>query len=104
MEEFKTLMQFLPNLNGKRVLQLGADEDLTKVLVEEDSILVSDKSLSEASESFDFVFLSSLLVNLNDEEVLQHVGQALKHLNLGGYLFFRESCIDSDYFFPIKKT
>ena len=120
MEEFKTLMNFVPNLEAKTILQLGVDEKLTQVLVEEKSARVvvadSEQKLSSVksktdknvelldqnmneinlnNQKFDFVFFTSLLADSNDDKVLDIIGAALKHLSTKGYLFFRESCIGS---------
>lgn len=49
MEEFKTLMHFLPSLNGKSVLLLKADQDLFNVLTEQQpsKITVIDSKAAE---------------------------------------------------------
>lgn len=48
---------------------------------------------------YDFVFLNSILGNLNDEDALKVVEIALRHLNKGGHLFFREVCLQSMHFY-----
>jgi len=121
MEEFNTLMSFVPNLESTSVLQLGINQDLTQALINNNvnKIVVVDSdqqklnavktqpranvqfldqnmnTINLQNQRFDFVFFNSLLLNSTDEQFVQVIANALANLTNGGYLFFRESCIGS---------
>lgn len=115
------IIQCLPDLSGKQVLELGAGigrytnhlaaqanqvtaVDFNAAFVaknKENNAAFSNisfqcndvKNLSFASETFDFIFINWLLMYLQDEEVEQVLQLLMKWLSKDGMFFLRESCI-----------
>ncbi|XP_065840487.1 uncharacterized protein [Oscarella lobularis] len=113
------LLSFLPNFDGKRILELGAGigrftgefaskakhvtavEFMAKYLeVNKETnarysnidFLCCDVTKLHLENSYDFVFTNWLLTYLTDEEISTLLRKAVRWLPEGGHLFFRESC------------
>lgn len=121
--EYPEILECLPDLDGKRVLELGAGigrftrtfAQLAKSVVAVDfmeSFLEKNKQdnsqygtvefihkdatqLEFEPNSFDIVFSNWLFMYLSDEETEQLLQKSLTWLTPGGTLFFRESCFHS---------
>lgn len=121
--EYPEILECLPDLDGKRVLELGAGigrftktfAQLTKSVVAVDfmeSFLEKNRQenghygtvefiqkdatqLEFEPNSFDIVFSNWLFMYLSDVETEQLLQKSLKWLKPGGTLFFRESCFHS---------
>jgi phosphoethanolamine N-methyltransferase len=121
--EYPEILECLPDLDGKRVLELGAGigrftktfAQLAKSVVAVDfmeSFLEKNKQenshygtveflhkdatqLSFESNSFDIVFSNWLFMYLSDQETEQLLQKSLSWLTPNGTLFFRESCFHS---------
>ncbi|UJR30707.1 hypothetical protein I4U23_018227 [Adineta vaga] len=121
--EYPEILECLPDLDGKRVLELGAGigrftkkfAQLAKSVVAVDfmeSFLEKNREensqygtveflhqdatlLSFEPNSFDIVFSNWLFMYLSDAETEQLLQKSLTWLTPGGTLFFRESCFHS---------
>ncbi|CAF0735147.1 unnamed protein product [Didymodactylos carnosus] len=121
--EFPEILECIPDLHEKRVLELGAGigrftktfAQLSKSVIavdfmesfleknrEENShygnvefVQMDATQLEFEPNSFDLVFSNWLLMYLNDDEVESLLQKSLKWLTHGGALFFRESCFHS---------
>ncbi|CAF1416843.1 unnamed protein product [Rotaria magnacalcarata] len=121
--EYPEILECLPDLDGKRVLELGAGigrftkkfAQLAKSVVAVDfmeSFLEKNKEenghygtveflhkdatqLSFEAHSFDIIFSNWLFMYLSDVETEQLLEKSLLWLAPGGTLFFRESCFHS---------
>ncbi|KAH9503431.1 hypothetical protein Btru_067923 [Bulinus truncatus] len=119
-EESKEILSYLPDLNGKSVVELGAGSgELTNKLAERaEKLFVVDNSedliansrtvnqhlenvvytvsnvteLNLDKESVDFIVSSKQVLNLKDNEVQSLFENFLSWLRLGGSLFFIEPC------------
>ncbi|XP_020105681.1 phosphoethanolamine N-methyltransferase 1-like [Ananas comosus] len=121
-EERPEVLSLLPPYNGKSVLELGAGigrftGDLAKeaghvlaldfiedVIKKNESINghhknasflcadVTSPNLKINEESVDLIFSNWLLMYLADDEVVKLAERMVKWLQVGGYIFFRESC------------
>lgn len=116
-KELILLSDFLPDLKDKSVLQIGSDQDCTKVFADKAKSLVvvdsnkenlkknqefnssfknivfSEKSLKDAEtfdKSFDLIYSDSNFIDYSDEKILAAVEKSIKLLNLGGLLLLRE--------------
>ncbi|XP_070563864.1 uncharacterized protein [Ptychodera flava] len=118
--ESKEIMSMLPNIEGKRILELGAGIGRQTKLFAEKAAHVSAVDFMETfveknrqnnshlenvefiqaditkldlpEESYDIVFSNWLMMYLSDDEVLKLFTNTLKWLKEGGFVFFRESC------------
>ncbi|XP_070565552.1 uncharacterized protein [Ptychodera flava] len=118
--ESKEIMSMLPNIEGKRILELGAGigrqtrlfaekashvtaVDFIETFVEKnrqsnghlenvDFIQADVTKLDLPEQSYDIVFSNWLMMYLTDDEVLKLFINTLTWLKEGGYTFFRESC------------
>ncbi len=114
------ILSYLPSFKDKAVLDLGAgigrytgefaqtaarvvSVDLSTPLMDENRLRNSAHSqieyicsdamaLSFPDRSFDLIFLNSLLMYLEDDEVTLLLRRISKWLKPRGFLFFRESC------------
>ncbi|CAF1248728.1 unnamed protein product [Rotaria sordida] len=121
--EYPEILECLPDLDGKRVLELGAGigrftkrfAQLAKSVVAVDfmeSFLEKNRAenshygtveflhqdatqLSFEPNSFDIIFSNWLFMYLSDEETGQLLQKSLSWLTPGGTMFFRESCFHS---------
>lgn len=121
--EYPEILECLPDLDDKRILELGAGigrftqrfAQLAKSVVAVDfmeSFLEKNKQenshygtvefihkdatqLSFAPNSFDIIFSNWLFMYLSDEETEALLQKCLEWLTTGGILFFRESCFHS---------
>ncbi|KAI8491374.1 hypothetical protein Bbelb_310070 [Branchiostoma belcheri] len=116
-EERPEILAMLPDLSGKRVLELGAGigvagqaDHVTAVDFVEAFIKKNEETnrhlgnivflqadvtrLDLPPESVDVVFSNWLMQYLADEEVSALAAKALSWLTDGGYFFFRESCFE----------
>ncbi|XP_035680186.1 phosphoethanolamine N-methyltransferase 3-like isoform X2 [Branchiostoma floridae] len=126
-EERPEILAMLPDLKGKRVLELGAGigrftpslarqaDHVTAVDFMESFIKKNEEAnrhlgninflqadvtrLDLPQESVDVVFSNWLMMYLADEEVSALAAKVLSWLTEGGYFFFRESCFQksADY-------
>ncbi|PIK34240.1 putative phosphoethanolamine N-methyltransferase 3-like isoform X3 [Apostichopus japonicus] len=121
-EELPEVMALLPELKGKKVLELGGgmgkrftsqiatqsshvttvdfmesfiqkNRDLNKDHNNIEFITADVTKLEMEKGSFDVIFSNWLLMYLSDEEVRQLAMKMLTWLKEGGFLFFRESCL-----------
>lgn len=120
-EELPEVLALLPELKGKKVLELGGGIGrFTGVIAEQANHVTTvdfmksfiDKSkennqkftnieyitadvtkLQMENGSYDVIFSNWLLMYLSDEEVRQLATKMLSWLKEGGFLFFRESCL-----------
>lgn len=118
--ELQELLSHLPDLHGKRVLELASgigrftrhfssqalhltSVDLTLKFVEKNRADHSDcpnvtwecsdvMDLKFAEGSFDFIFFNWLMMYLTDSETKTLIRRMQQWLKPGGELFFRESC------------
>ncbi|XP_035265800.1 phosphomethylethanolamine N-methyltransferase-like isoform X2 [Anguilla anguilla] len=118
--ELPEIMGLLPNLQGTRLLELGAGigrfthhfaqyadhvtaVDFMEKFVEKnkqdnshhrnvDFIHSDVTQLNFSKNSFGFIFSNWLMMYLSNEELVSLVKNMLLWLQPGGYLFFRESC------------
>ncbi|XP_071531383.1 uncharacterized protein [Panulirus ornatus] len=117
------VMAYLPDLRGKRVIDLAAGigrfttrlakvasqvtaVDVAEAFIKENrarnqhlgnvSFICSDVVKLDFPEgSFDLVFSNWLLKYLSNAELIQFLSRVLKWLSPGGFFFFRESCYNS---------
>lgn len=119
--ETKQIISCLPNLSGKKILELGAgigrftthfasqcdaviSVDFNQNFIDKNKEINANFSniiyqcddainLSFEKESFDFIFINWLLMYLEDEEVKEIINNIYKWLKPQGQFFLRESCI-----------
>ena len=119
--ERRQIIDLLPNLSGKKVLELGAGVgrftghfasqaswvtavDFNEAFIQknkEKNSIFSNISyqcndalgLSFPQDSFDFIFINWLLMYLKDDDVVRILSSLIEWLSPKGIFFLRESCI-----------
>ena len=131
--ETQQIINFLPNLSGKKILELGAgigrytthfasqcdtviSVDFNQNFIDKNKEINSNfqniiyqcddaLNLSFQTEIFDFIFINWLLMYLDDEQVKIIINNIYKWLKPEAQFFFRESCItDSKGNPPVNST
>ncbi|XP_059144451.1 uncharacterized protein LOC131931640 [Physella acuta] len=112
------ILSYLPELTGKTAVHfIGNDKCFTKELAKLASKLIAVVNDSPAEpekensiefitselnkldlgvESVDFIYCNSLLTNLDDNEVQDLFRKSIQWLKIGGAVFFKESCRQSE--------
>ncbi|XP_077977019.1 uncharacterized protein LOC144432630 [Glandiceps talaboti] len=134
VEDRQEILSMLPDLGGKRILELGAGigrltgsfaeraahvtaVDFMEIFVDKnkevnghyknvDFLLADVTKLQFPAQSFDIVLSSWMFMYLTDDEILQFAKNTLSWLTDDGFMFFKESCFHQggDLFRPVNPT